>query len=205
MQTRCKQCGGWIDLQRPGRPADYCSNACRQAAYRARKKLAQSPRAQFPADLLDRPQWACSNRKRPITPSGRPASSTDPDTWNTYAACTAPGAAGNGVGMMTGRGVVCIDLDHCLDKRGHPNYHARRVLAACKGAYVERSQSGDGLHIWGYGDPGNHLQGSLGGKATGAIYRRGQFIVVTANTYQPGRAVVLDLDAVAAIFKRERG
>lgn len=35
---RCRECGELIRQEPDGRPRDYCSNACKQAAYRARAK-----------------------------------------------------------------------------------------------------------------------------------------------------------------------
>ncbi|HVF82892.1 MAG TPA: PriCT-2 domain-containing protein [Sphingomicrobium sp.] len=58
---------------------------------------------------------------------------------------------GIGIAVVEGKGFVVADLDHCLDEAGgliptHPGY-ALAIEARAAGAYVERSVSGQGLHI----------------------------------------------------------
>ena len=80
------------------------------------------------------------------------ASSTDPASWSSYRDA-ARSSAGAGLGfVLDGDGVVCLDLDHCVDDEGTVAGWARNVLDAVDGTWVEVSASGDGLHVWGYGE-----------------------------------------------------
>lgn len=116
-----------------GRPASYCSNACRQRAYRAR---------QVPAEMRGR-RWVRCVGKRPVRVNGRPASSTDPATWSRFETVRDSGA-GNGFGVMLGGGLGCYDLDHVSDEqvRAFARAVPERILL------VERSMSGEGAHIF---------------------------------------------------------
>lgn len=40
-QGACGSCGRRLPLNRTGRPAEYCSTQCRQAAFRRRKAVAR--------------------------------------------------------------------------------------------------------------------------------------------------------------------
>jgi primase-polymerase (primpol)-like protein len=124
------------------------------------------------------------HRKRPITVTGRAASSTDPETWSTYTAAKSA-TVGHGLGFVLGDGIACLDLDHCLID-GKPNGLAREVLARVPGAYVEVSPSGDGLHVWGTApeQPGRRRDGF-------EVYSVGRYITVTGNVFRPGRLVDL--------------
>lgn len=190
----CPVCDSALGLGgKRGRLPRYCSNACRQRAYRLRR------RTEIPARLRNLDRWTRADGKRPVQLDGRPASTTAPETWTTYAAVRANTTAGNGYGVMLGGGLACIDLDHALDQDGHPTDTARRVLDACPDAWVEISQSGRGLHIFGAGfeAAGRRLVAPDG---TGVeIYSRDRFIRVTGNAYRPGDVRALDLDAVATI------
>ena len=88
-----------------------------------------------------------------MTVSGRAASSTNSRTWSTYDQAKASDV-GAGLGfVLNGDGVICIDVDHCLN-HGHPLPWAASLLAKIPDTYVEISPSGDGLHIWGLADLG---------------------------------------------------
>jgi primase-polymerase (primpol)-like protein len=85
-----------------------------------------------------------------VTIAGAPASSTDPGTWSTHAEAEAS-SAGVGVGfVLNGDGIVCIDLDHCVDN-GRVSAAVAAFLASLPRTFVEASPSGTGLHVWGYG------------------------------------------------------
>lgn len=124
--------------------ARFCSTRCRVAAHRAERQL--------PAELRDRARWVRWNaRKVPLQPDGRYASVSDSSTWSTFSEVDASGV-GLGVGfVLDGDGVVCIDLDHCLEG-GRLAGWARDVLRSLPRTYVEVSPSGTGLHIWGFGN-----------------------------------------------------
>lgn len=116
---------------------------------------------------------------------GDVASSTDSSTWSRYADA-AQSTAGAGLGfVLDGDGLVCLDLDHCLDADGTVAGWARNVLDAVDGStWVEVSAGGDGLHVWGHGrlpgDAGRRLQL---GDGTVEVYATGRYIAVTGRTF----------------------
>src|SRR5699024_9984080 len=114
----CEQCSGRIPLPRRA-DARYCSAACRQRAYRARRVRADG--------------------KRPIMPDGRPASSTRACTWSSFSEVQA--GAGDGYGVMLGGGLACWDLDVCFDGGVLAGW-AREALEGVAPLFVERSMSG---------------------------------------------------------------
>jgi len=173
----CERCGERLAIAGRGRTPRYCSTRCRVAAHRARHRL--------PRELTERARWVRHEDKRPITPDGRPASSTDPRTWSAYREA-ARSKVGDGLGFVLGDGVACLDIDHCLDGQGRPDARARAILARVPGAYVEVSPSGRGLHVWGAApeQPGRRHEDY-------EAYAVGRYITVTGNVYQPGRLVDL--------------
>jgi len=173
----CERCGTEVKVAGRGRTPKFCSGACRAAAWRARPRL--------PRELTDRARWVRHDRKVPITPDGRAASSTDPSTWSTYPEA-ARSKAGDGLGFALGDGIACLDIDHCLDGRGRPDARARAILARVPGAYVEVSPSGRGLHVWGRApeQPGRRHEDY-------EVYSVGRYITVTGRVYRPGRLVDL--------------
>lgn len=129
----CAYCGGGLALVRRG--ARFCSPKCRVYFHRNCDRI--------PSRLTERDTWVRADGKRPITTSGAPASSTDATTWTSFRAVRAA-AAGDGFGIMLGDGVGCYDLDHVTDA------DAREFLAGVPEPvlYVERSMSGDGVHVF---------------------------------------------------------
>jgi primase-polymerase (primpol)-like protein len=156
--------------------ARYCSGRCRTAACRARKAI--------PDELTRRPRWVRrSERKVPLTVRGEAASSTDPSTWSRYAHAAAS-TAGVGLGfVLDGDGIVCLDLDHCLDGDQVAPW-AQAVLDAAAGCWVEVSAGGDGLHVWGRGRlPGDAGRRVRFGDGTVEVYAIGRYIAVTGRTW----------------------
>ncbi|MCX4606976.1 bifunctional DNA primase/polymerase [Streptomyces mirabilis] len=174
---RCDHCGERLGA-RHAHNARYCSGRCRTAACRKRRTI--------PAELTSRPRWIRrTSRKVPVTVGGDAASSTDPATWSRYSDA-AKSSAGAGLGfVLDGDGVVCLDLDHCLDDEGAAAGWAQGVLDAVgDSAWVEVSQGGDGLHIWGYGElPGDAGRRLQLGDGTVEVYGDGRYIAVTGVTF----------------------
>lgn len=173
-----------------GRPAVYCSAECRAAARRGRRAVVAEAEAitrgaaeLIPAELRERARWVrwdlFRGRKLPLqASSNRAASSTDPHTWTDYAAARTS-TVGRGLGFVLGAGIGCIDLDHCITERGLSPL-AERVLAENPSAWVERSQSGTGLHVWGLlpEAPGRRRKDI-------EVYSRARYIAL-GETYRPG-------------------
>ncbi len=118
-------------------------------------------------------RWVRAAGKRPITLGGRPASSTDPLTWSTFAAVRAS-QAGDGFGVMLGGGLGCYDLDHVTDRE------ARAFLASVPEpiVYVERSTSGTGVHVFVAAEEGPGWR-----RGNVERYTRGRFIRVTLDAF----------------------
>jgi primase-polymerase (primpol)-like protein len=162
-------CGKKKPVAPRGRTPIFCSDKCRIAAHRRRRK------AEIPAELRRVTRWTRRDGKRPITVDGRSASSTDPRTWTTFAAVQR--GSGDGFGIMLGDGLACYDLDHCLTD-GELSDQAAEILARLSPIYTEVSMSGDGLHIFlaapeapGYKRPGVEF------------YSRARFIAVTGRRW----------------------
>lgn len=106
---------------------------------------------------------------------GRPASSTDPSTWTSYAA-----VKDGPHGFMLGGGIGCWDLDGCLVD-GVLSDEARGILEAADPIWVEVSMSGKGLHVFVRAEeaPGFRRGGV-------EFYSRSRFIAVTGQRYAAG-------------------
>jgi primase-polymerase (primpol)-like protein len=145
-----------------GRKARFCCGACRVAWHRAHS---------IPTELTSRRAWARADGKRPIQASGRAASSTDPTTWAPFTAVRASGA-GDGFGVMLGDGLGCYDLDHVTDDEAH----AFIATVPEPIVYVERSRSGEGVHVF-------IIAPESRGWRRGGVerYTRARFIRMTGN------------------------
>lgn len=129
------------------------------------------------------PRWTRAAGKRPITITGEPASTTKPTTWSRFAE-----VENDAHGIMLGGGLGCIDLDSCFTAEGDLTPLARRIVAKNPGAFIEISQSGKGLHIFGLRPegPGLRRQGI-------EVYSWGRFIRTTGEVYQRGGLEELNL------------
>jgi primase-polymerase (primpol)-like protein len=134
----CEECGGPLRLYRS--QARTCSARCR-------KRL--SRRHALPAALTERARWVRRTfTKRPITVTGKPASSTDPATWATFAEAKGS-SAGVGLGFVLGDGIGCVDLDHCLDGGVLADWAADYIRSVTEPViFAEVSQSGEGVHLF---------------------------------------------------------
>lgn len=179
MVLSCTRCGSVIPV--PHRAdARFCGSACKQAAYRARHRP-------LPAELTERARWVRwelqerrgRSTKVPLTIFGGPASATDSRTWTTYVKAK-DSAVGDGLGIVLGDGLGCIDLDDCLDGE-RITLWAHEVLAEHRGhaLLIERSQSGRGIHIFLPlpEAPGHRIRDGRNIET----YSRGRFIAVTGD------------------------
>jgi hypothetical protein len=88
----------------------------------------------------------------------RNARNNAPETWTSYAQAIDAMARANGkidgIGfMLLGTTFDVVDLDHCLDpETGEPDAWAAHWIAEARGAYVERTPSGNGLRIIALGE-----------------------------------------------------
>ncbi|SCE52440.1 Bifunctional DNA primase/polymerase, N-terminal [Streptomyces sp. DvalAA-43] len=192
MNRTCEQCGGPMPIMARAH-AVTCSPRCRKARSRKHRTV--------PAELTQRPRWVRrTSRKVPITIGGAVSSSTDPTTWSTYRAA-ADSAAGVGLGfVLNGDGIVCLDLDHALDDQGAPLLWAQRILNAAAGTWVERSVSGEGLHVWGTGKLPRGRRITVDGGGSVEVYGDGRYIAVTGRTFGSAPCKLGDLQDVVDSF-----
>lgn len=133
----------------------------------------------------------------PLTSKGRAASSTDLGTWCSYREAKAS-KAGVGVGfVLNGDGIVCVDLDHCIDGRGRIAAWAQRILDRLPATYVEVSPSGSGLHVFGFGhvERGRRIRRR---DVAVEVYGQGRYIAVTGRRYADAPARLADVSEVLA-------
>lgn len=192
----CDTCGNGISIARSD--ARFCSTACRMKDYRKRKKASAET---IPAELRESPRWMRWEKlnrkgktsKRPVAVSGLPGSSTNPDRWCDYRSAKAS-SIGHGVGFALGKGIGCIDLDGALDESGNPLPWAQRIIDATPATFIEVSQSGLGLHIFG------HLsEGPGSNKGNGVeVYSAGRFIAITGQRFNDAPSVLADISELAA-------
>ncbi len=170
------------------------------------------------------PYWVCrGSDKRPCVarwyqsgekPVG--ASPSDPKksgrSYGVAAKVAAKVEAFNGIGFILEKslGIVCIDLDHCIDDQGNVTPFAAGILKSIDhsgGTYVEYSPSHTGLHIWGYGELPSGKESGIRAKrkAEGVdieIYQDKRYMTVTGEPYG-GRDVPLGhvQEAIDSIIK----
>lgn len=191
--------------------ARFCSNACRQAAYRARRRaeqtrLAGEQAARVPVELTGRARWVrYSLKKVPLRTDGKFASVTDPSSWSDYAAAVGS-TSGEGVGFVltASDSIVVVDLDHAVND-GVLLPWAQRVLEALPATYMERGRSGTGLHLWFRGSvpAGRRIRH---GEQAIEVYSDRRYIIVgdrVAGT--PLELAELPASQVAALLNAEKG
>ena len=145
----------------------------------------------IPDELKAVPRWVTSLKKAPYFAGSIKgyASSANRYTWSDFDLTQTAYEEGgrDGVGFVfNGDGIVGLDLDHCVVD-GQPNEGALEILKLVGCGYVEYSQSGTGLHAFGYcsGLNFNKGKGEYRGVRT-EIFNSNFFIVVTGNIYQNG-------------------
>ncbi|CAB5217760.1 DNA primase/polymerase, bifunctional, N-terminal [uncultured Caudovirales phage] len=179
---RCSHCSQELSpLTRAD--ARYCAARCRVAAMRKRRN--DTP---FPEELVEQDRWIRRTvSKIPKQINNRNASSTDPDTWTDYDTADAS-KVGAGLGfVLNGDGIICIDIDHCFDNLGVLQPWARRFLNRLPNTYVERSPSGNGLHVWGKANlpfGGKHVD-MVGGRLE--VYGNSRYLTMTGDAFGPSR------------------
>ena len=118
-------------------------------------------------------RWVRADGKRPIQPSGRAASTTDPSTWATLREVRVSGV-GDGLGVMLGGGLGCYDLDDVTEAQ----VAAFLPTIPEPVVYVERSTSGRGAHVFIEADEAKGWRRVVGGVHV-ERYTRARFIRTT--------------------------
>lgn len=198
----CERCEQPLPLM-ARRHARYCSAACKQAAYRARKTSAAASPV-LPDALTTRARWVrYSSAKVPLMTTGKAASSTDPATWSTYTdAAASTVGAGLGFVLSDADDIACIDLDHCIRPDGSLEPWAAPIVADAGTTYVEVSPSGTGLHIWGRADvrQGRRIRRSDGTAVE--VYGTGRYITVTGRRHGECSSTLADLSPLVSLLTR---
>ncbi|WP_342051564.1 MULTISPECIES: phage NrS-1 polymerase family protein [unclassified Cupriavidus] len=112
----------------------------------------------IPSELKSQPHWVLWDyekkengkwTKPPRQLNGQYAKPNDPATWSTFEEVRGAYEKGgfDGIGVMVRDGICGIDLDHVLSTSGDLERWAQEVVDQYAGTYVERSPSGDGVHI----------------------------------------------------------
>jgi primase-polymerase (primpol)-like protein len=141
---------------------------------------------------LDR--WVSwSPDKAPRQLNGRLASSTNPNTWTSWRQVSTVKRRGF---VLNGDGIVCLDLDHCLEE-GKLTGWAELIVAACAGTYVEVSPSGTGLHIFGRGEVGRARKIRDGRYVE--VYGSERYMTVTGVRFGDCPSVLADIGAALPV------
>ncbi len=173
--------------------------------------------AKVPQELRDRTQWVVwraaqrSGRltKIPYDPrSGRMARTDTPGTWADLSTALDALRLGtrDGVGFVFTEGdpYTGIDLDNAIDEHGEAKPWARSFLDLLpRGAYVETSPSGRGLHaIVRACKPGTRCKKAFGDGAI-EIYDQGRYFTMTGQRLGPQNAEVPNgQEGMMAIYAR---
>lgn len=167
--------------------------------------------AALPASLREREQWVCWKEedrdgkptKIPVTPETRAfASSTDPETWDSFETALEYAETGNatGVGFVftDDDPIVGVDLDNCRDPETEAIDDAALDIIERLDSYTEISPSGTGYHVLISGElpEGRNRRGSI------ELYDTARFFTVTGDHVEetPAR-VERRQDALVAIHR----
>ena len=188
MERVCEWCGKTFVAPTRGQPKRFCNQRCRKAANRAKTRLG------VPTVLARKTRWVRHVRKRPVTISGAPASTTSPKTWATFSEANSS-KVGDGLGFVLGGGVGCLDFDNVIDDAGQVDPRVVELVGALPKTWVEISPSGRGLHVWG-----------MIPEAPGRVfyrdglrierYSRARYITVTRRPWQHSTLMLGDLSEV---------
>ena len=167
--------------------------------------------AALPASLRERDQWVCWREeerdgkptKIPVTPgTGAFASSTDPDTWDSFETALRYVETGSadGVGFVftDDDPIVGVDLDDCRDPETEDVDDAALDIIERLDSYTEVSPSGTGYHVLITGElpKGRNRRGSI------ELYDTARFFTVTGDHVEETPThVARRQDALVAIHR----
>lgn len=157
----------------------------------------------IPAELRALDRWVLYDRKKHPKNAryGNAASSTDQETWASFAAAiNAFEGSRNGryagVGfVLTVWGPYCgIDLDYCIDESGRIHPNAQKIIDRLN-SYTEISPSGRGVHIFIKGRKqkriGKDCQTALEGMKKVEVYDRDRYFTMTGR-HLPGTPTTIE-------------
>lgn len=142
--------------------------------------------------------------KIPYQLSGSKASSTNPETWNTYSNIIQGAVVDKtqGIGIMTDGTFIGFDLDGCLNPQtGELATWAQKIVDAC--GYVEITPSGTGVrgYVLGTLPPGRRrfaidVAAGFGDKVGIEAYSEKRFFTVTGERLGNSSSLIADPNAV---------
>jgi putative DNA primase/helicase len=143
----------------------------------------------IPQALKKRKQFCCyllkDGKKLPINPiTGRACSTTNPETWVSYAVAVAGVQSGkyDGIGFVLSEDddFVFIDFDHVVENGKIIDKVALNVIPRFSDTYGEYSCSGSGCHIITRGRIPKSIK-----TATIEIYDKGRYVALTGQAFFP--------------------
>ena len=175
-------------------------------------------RTAVPDEMKKRPNWVVVKtwwnaekskyNKRPVncnSDNGEYAESDNPETWTTFdnALKYLKEKGGTTVAYaLDGKdNVSCIDLDHCYDENGQSSALAKEVLSKCGKTYVEKSVSGNGLHI--FGKTGGMDIRSFSKDGDLEFYQKEHFIAMTGDGAGYSRLESFDTSEMKELLSRK--
>lgn len=175
-------------------------------------------RTAVPDEMKKRPNWVVVKtwwnaekgkyNKRPVncnSDNGEYAESDNPETWTTFdnALKYLKEKGGTTVAYaLDGKdNVSCIDLDRCCDENGQPTALAKEVLSKCGKTYVEKSVSGNGLHIFGKTEGMDIRSFSKDGDLE--FYQKEHFIAMTGDGAGYSRLESFDTSEMKELLSRK--
>lgn len=137
--------------------------------------------------VLWREDWKPGKSKPDKVPldwqTGKFRNAHDPANWLAFdqaCALARQQAVGIGFVLTPHDPFACIDVDGCIGPGGVLSPTAREIVLGFPGAWIERSHSGHGLHVW--------IKGTVpdGGRRGGGIeaYSAKRFIALTGKAVQ---------------------
>lgn len=175
----------------------HCSRSCEAKAYRARRRQ-RADVDPIPIELRVRDRWVRWNeRKVPLRTDAKFASVTDPSSWSDYGTA-ARSQAGVGLGyvLTIADDILCLDLDHVLNEAGELAPWAADLLDTLPRTFIEVSQSGTGLHVWGRGNVKHGRRIAMPNDTGLEVYGDRRYIAMTGKAWRNSPSVLADLSGV---------
>ena len=175
-------------------------------------------RTAVPDEMKERPNWVVVKtwwnadkgkyNKRPVncnSDKGEYAESDNPETWTTFDIALKYLKEKGGTTIayaLDGKdNISCIDLDHCYDENGQPSALVKEVLSKCGKTYVEKSVSGNGLHI--FGKTGGMDIRSFSKDGDLEFYQKEHFIAMTGDGAGYSRLESFDTPEMKELLSRK--
>ncbi|HTE57102.1 MAG TPA: hypothetical protein VK698_39885 [Kofleriaceae bacterium] len=92
--------------------------------------------------------------------------------------------------------IVCIDLDHVISDEGVLAGWAAELLAQLPETFIELSQSGTGLHVWGRGGLAQGRRVAMPEGTGLEVYGDRRYIAMTGQVWRDAPSVLADLSGV---------